>query len=63
MTFWRETTNGNRVVPPDHGFPCDDEERLFPAGPEPTSKQPEEPVEYLKPWARMTPFQHGKLLA
>jgi hypothetical protein len=26
-------------------------------------KQPEEPVEYVKPWARMTPFQHGQRLA
>ncbi|HVH71820.1 MAG TPA: hypothetical protein VNB49_12005 [Candidatus Dormibacteraeota bacterium] len=50
------------TVPTNHGFRCDDEECLFPAGPEPTSQQPEEPVEQSKPWARMTPFQDGKLL-
>ena len=51
------------AVPTDHGFRCDDEECLFPAGPEPTSQQPDESVEPIKPWVRMTPFQHGKLLA
>ena len=51
------------AVPTNHGFRRDDEECLFPAGPEPTSQQPEEPVEQIKPWTRMTPFQHGKLLA
>ena len=33
------------AVPPDHGFRCDDEECLFPAGPEPTKEQPEKSVE------------------
>jgi hypothetical protein len=50
-------------VPPDHRFGCDNQERLLPPGPARANEQPEEPVEEIKPWARMTPFQHGKLLA
>ena len=51
-----------RPIPTDHGFGCDDQECLFPAGPEPAKKQPENPVEQAEPWARMTPFQHGMAL-
>ena len=51
------------AVPADHGFGCDNQECLFPAGPAAASDQPEEPVEELEPRAWMTAFQHRKLLA
>ena len=51
------------AVPPDHGFGCDNQECLLPAGPAAANDQPEEPVEQLEPWAWMTAFHHRKLLA
>ncbi|HKW35638.1 MAG TPA: hypothetical protein VJN92_21700 [Candidatus Acidoferrum sp.] len=51
------------AVPPDHGFGCDNQECLPPSRPAPASEQPEEPVDEIKSWAWMTPFQHRKLLA
>jgi len=35
---------------------------LFPAGPASANQQPEEFVEQIQLWARMTPFEHDKLL-
>ena len=49
-------------MPSDNGFGRDDEESLFPAGPASTDEQPEEPVKPIQPSARMTPFEHDKLL-
>ena len=51
------------AMPADHGFGCDNQECLLPAGPAAPNDQPEEPVEQLEPLAWMTAFQYRKLLA
>jgi hypothetical protein len=49
------------AVPSDDGFGCDDEERLFPAGPASTDEQPEELDEPSQLWA-WVPLEHDELL-
>jgi hypothetical protein len=50
-------------VPPDYGFRCDHDERLFPSRPEPTHGNPKELIEDAEAWPRASPLQHGELLA
>ena len=51
------------LVPPDHSFRCDHDERLFPSRPEPTHGNPKELIEDAEAWPRASPLQHGELLA
>jgi hypothetical protein len=50
-------------MPANHSFWGDDDERLFPLGPQSTDSNPEQLVEQTESWSRTTPFQHGQLLA
>lgn len=49
-------------MPADDGFRCDDEESLFPTGPDPPSDYPEELIEKPETRARMSTFQRDELL-
>src|SRR5712692_142925 len=49
-------------VPTHHGFGRDRNEGFLPSGPESADGDPEELVEQVWSWPRMTTFQHGELL-
>jgi hypothetical protein len=49
-------------VPPDYSLGCNDDERLFPSGPESSHENPEEFVEYPKPWPCMLSLPDSELL-
>jgi len=48
-------------VPTHHGFGRDRNEGFLPSGPESADGDPEELVEQVWSWPRMTTFQHGEL--
>ena len=50
-------------VPANHGLRRDDDEGLLPTGPSPTSRYPEQPVEWSEPWSWVSMLQHRDLLA
>jgi hypothetical protein len=50
-------------MPLDHRFRVDHDKRLFPPGPEPPRHDPEQLIEYRKPWPCVPPFQCRELLA
>ena len=50
-------------MPLDHRFRVDHDKRLFPLGPEPPRHDPEQLIEYRKPWPCVPPFQCRELLA
>ena len=49
-------------MPPDHCLWCDDNERLFPAGPESSRQDPADLIESGEPWPRTSSLQRNKLL-
>ena len=49
-------------MPPDHCLWCDDNERLFPAGPESSRQDPAELIESGEPWPRTSSLQRNELL-
>ena len=51
------------LVPPHHGLWEDENQRLFPVGPETARHDPEEFIERAQPGSRVLAFQDGELLA
>ena len=49
-------------MPADDSFRCDDEESLFPSGPDPLSDYPEKLIEKPETRARMSTLQYDELL-
>jgi hypothetical protein len=49
-------------VPADDGFRRDDDEGLFPSGPDPPSNHPKELIEEAETRARMSTLQRDELL-
>jgi hypothetical protein len=49
-------------MPANHGLWCDNDQSLFPRGPEPMGNDPEEFVKPTEPRPRMSTFQNGELL-
>ena len=49
-------------VPPDHSVRGHDDQRLFPSGPKPLRKNPEELIERSNPWPGTLALEHSELL-
>jgi hypothetical protein len=49
-------------VPSDHGLWTHNNEGLFPSGPEPSRKNPEEFIERSNPWPGTLALEHSELL-
>ena len=49
-------------VPPDHSVRGHDDQCLFPAGPEPSRKDPEEFIERSNPWPGTLALEHSESL-
>jgi hypothetical protein len=49
-------------MPANHRLRCDDDQSFFPSGPELMGNDPEQFVEQIEPWPRMSTFQNGELL-
>jgi hypothetical protein len=49
-------------VPPDYSVRGHDDQGLFPTGPEPSRKNPEELIERSNSWPRTLAFEHSELL-
>ena len=49
-------------VPPDHSVRGHDDQGLFPTGPEPSRKNPEELIERSNPWPGTLALEHSELL-
>src|ERR1700675_689331 len=49
-------------VPPDYSVRCHDDQGLFPTGPEPPRKNPEDLIERSNSWPRTLALEHSELL-
>ena len=49
-------------MPANHRLRRDDDPSFFPGGPERMGHDPEQFVEQIEPWPRMSTFQNGELL-
>ena len=50
-------------MPANHRLRRDDDQGFFPGGPELIGHGPEQLVEQIEPWSRMSTFQNGELRA
>jgi hypothetical protein len=51
-----------RPMPANHRLRCDGNQGFFSGGPELMGHGPEQLVEQIEPWSRMSTFQNGELL-
>jgi hypothetical protein len=49
-------------MPANHRPRCDDDQSFFPGGPELIGNDPEQSVEQIERWPRLSTFQNSKLL-